>query len=115
MSSESNKRVLLSIGFFLISIVLAVLLYLAGAITDWVLIVPIVFLLNGLWFFGLGAIRMGKPVKYERKPFSTVALGLLAVAVGVAWFMFSINWLYSLIVILLVLAALAIATALERK
>jgi len=115
MSSESNKRMLLSIGFFFISIVVAVLLYIAGAITDWVLMVPLVFLLNGLWFFALGAVRMGKPVKYERSPFGTVAIGLIAVAVGAAWFVFSINWLYSLIVILLVIAALAIAAALQRK
>ena len=47
--------------------------------------------------------------------FSTLALGLIAIAVGGAWMLFSINWLYSLIVILLVAAGLAIAAALQRK
>jgi len=111
--SESN-RTLLTIGVFILTIVVAVLLYVAGLI-DWTLIVPVVFLLTGLWLLALGAIRMSKPVKYERSPFSTMALGLVAIAVGGAWFLFSFNWLYSLVVILLVVAALAIAAALQRK
>ena len=44
-----------------------------------------------------------------------MALGLVAIAVGGAWALFSINWLYSLIVILLVVAGLAIAAALRHK
>jgi hypothetical protein len=115
MSSESNNRTLLTIGVFFLTIVVAVLLYVAAVITDWVLVVPVVFLLNGLWLLALGAVRMGKPVKYERSLFGTVALGLVAIAVGGAWFFFSINWLYSLIVMLLVVAALAIAAALQHK
>jgi hypothetical protein len=113
MSSESN-RTLLTIGVFFLTIVVAVLLFAAGLI-DWTLIVPVVFLLSGLWMLALGAIRISKPVKYERGSFSTIALGLVAIAVGGAWFLFSFNWLYSLIVILLVVAALAIAAALQRK
>jgi hypothetical protein len=113
MSSESN-RTLLTIGVFILAIVVAILLYAAGLI-DWTLIVPVVFLLTGLWMLALGAIRMSKPAKYERSPFSTMALGLVAIAVGGAWFLFSFNWLYSLVVILLVVAALAIAAAVQRK
>lgn len=112
--SDGNSRTLLTVGVFFITIVVAVLLYVAGLI-DWPLIVPVVILLNGLWFLVLGAIRMGKPVKYERSPFSTVALGLVAIAVGGAWMLFSINWLYSLIVVLTVVAGLAITAALRRK
>jgi|WetSurMetagenome_2_1015567.scaffolds.fasta_scaffold864376_1 hypothetical protein len=113
MSSDSS-RTLLTIGVFFLTIVVAVLLYVAG-LMDWTLIVPVVFLLNGLWFLALGAIRMSKPGLYERSPFSTMALGLVAIAVGGAWFLFSFSWLYSLIVILLVAAALAIAAALQHK
>ncbi len=113
MSSESNRQ-LLTIGVFFLTIVVAVLLFVAGLI-DWTLIVPVVFLLSGLWFLALGAIRMGKPIKYERSGFSTMALGLVAIAVGGAWFLWGINWLYSLVVILLVVAALAIAAAMQRK
>jgi hypothetical protein len=48
MSRESNNRTLLTIGVFFLTIVVAVLLYVAAVITDWVLVVPVVFLLNGL-------------------------------------------------------------------
>jgi hypothetical protein len=113
MNSESN-RTLLTIGVFFLTIVVAILLYVA-AVIDWTSIVPVVLVLSGLWMLALGAIRMGKPVKYERSSFSTIALGLVAIAVGGAWFSFAINWLYSLVIILIVVAALAIAAALQRK
>ena len=111
--SESSRN-LLTIGVFIITIVVAIVLYVAGLI-GWTLIVPVVLLLSGLWMLALGAIRAGKPVKYERSSFSTMALGLCAIAIGGAWFLFSFNWLYSLIVVLLVVAGLAIAAALRRK
>ena len=111
--SESNRN-LLTIGVFILTIVVAILLYVANII-DWTLIVPVVLLLSGLWLLSLGAIRQSKPVKYERNAFSTMALGFVAVAVGGAWFLYRFNWLYSLVVILLVIAALAIVAALKRK
>ncbi len=111
--SESNRE-LLTIGVAILAVVVAIVLYVAGLI-GWTLIVPVVFLLLGLWMLALGAVRMGKPVKYERSAFGTMALGLVAIAVGGAWVLFSVNWLYSLVVILLVVAGLAIAAALRRK
>jgi len=111
--SESNRN-LLTIGVFIITIVVAIVLYVSGLI-DWTLIVPVVLLLSGLWLVILGAIRANKPIKYERSTFSTIALGLIAIAGGGAWFLFGINWLYSLVIILLVVAALAIVAALKRK
>ncbi|MCW4000330.1 MAG: hypothetical protein NWE93_08820 [Candidatus Bathyarchaeota archaeon] len=111
--SESNRN-LLTIGVVILTFVVAILLYAAGLI-DWTLIVPVVLLLSGLWLLALGAMRMGKPVMYERTAFSTAALGLVAIAVGGAWALFSVNWLYSVVVILLVVAALAIIAALKRK
>jgi hypothetical protein len=111
--SESNRN-LLTIGAFVLIIVVAIVLYIAGLI-GWTAIVPVVLMLSGLWLLALGALRGSKPVKYERSSFSTIALGLVAIAVAGAWFLFDINWLYSLIVILLFVAALAIAAALKRK
>jgi hypothetical protein len=111
---SGSDRNLLAIGVFIITIVVAIVLYAFGLI-DWTLIVPVVFLLSGLCLVALGAIRAGKPVKYERSSFSTMALGLCAIAVGGAWFLFSYYWLYSLIVVLLVVAALVIVAALRRK
>jgi hypothetical protein len=113
MSSETNRQ-LLTIGVAFLAVVVAIVLYVAQVI-DWTLIVPVIFLLLGVWFLALGSMRMGKPIKYERSPFSTIAIGLLAIAVGGAWMLFGINWLYSLIVILLVVAVLAIVAAVKHK
>ena len=111
--SESSRQ-LLTIGVFFLTIVVAILLFAVGLI-DWTLIVPVVLVLSGCWALVLAGIRASKPQKYERGTFSTMALGLCMIAVGGAWFLFAFNWLYSLVVILLVLGALVIAAALRRK
>jgi hypothetical protein len=111
--SESSRQ-LLTIGVFFIVIVIGILLYAVGVI-GWTLIIPVILVLSGLWTLALAAIRAIKPVKYERGSFGTMALGLLLIAVGGAWFLFAYSWLYSLILILLLLGALAIAAAIRRK
>lgn len=111
--SESSRQ-LLSIGVFFITIVVAVLLFAVGLI-GWTLIVPVVLVFSGCWALVSAGIRASKPVKYERGSFGTMALGLCMIAVGGAWFLFAFSWLYSLILILLVLGALAIVAALKRK
>ena len=111
--SESNRQ-LLSIGVFFLTVVVAILLFAAGLI-GWTLIVPVVLVLSGLWALALAGLRAVKPQKYERRTFSTMALGLGMIAVGGAWFLFAFSWIYSLVVILLAIAALAIAAALKRK
>jgi hypothetical protein len=111
--SESSRN-LLTIGVFILTIVVAIVLYLVNLI-GLVSIVSVVLVLFGVWLLALGAMRSSKPVKYERSPFSTMALGLCAIAFGGAVFLFSYNWLYSLIVVLLVAAGLVIAAALKRK
>ena len=111
--SESSRQ-LLSIGVFFITIVVAVLLFAVGLI-GWTLIVPVVLVFSGCWALFLAGIRASKPQKYERGAFGTLALGLCMIAVGGAWFLFAFSWLYSLILILLVLGALAIVAALKRK
>jgi hypothetical protein len=110
-----SRRELLSIGVFLIIVVVAILLYPAGVITDWTLIIPVILVLSGCWLLALASIRASNPQKYERGAFSTLSFGLLLIAVGGAWYLFGVNWLYSLALILVVLAALAIAAALMRK
>jgi hypothetical protein len=109
-----SSRDLLSIGAFLIIIVVAILLFAAGFI-DWTLIVPVILVLSGCWTLVLAGIRASNPQKYERGAFSTMGLGLLLIAVGGGWFLFSVNPLYSLVLVLLALAAIAIAAALRRK
>jgi hypothetical protein len=109
-----SRRETLSIGVFLIIIVVAIILYVASLI-DWTLIFPLVLVLSGCWTLVLAGMRAANPQKYERGAFSTVSLGLLLIAVGGAWYLFAVNPLYSLALVLLVLGALAIAAALRRK
>jgi hypothetical protein len=111
--SEGNRQ-LLSIGVFFVILVVAILMF-AAELIGWTLIVPVVLVLFGCWVLALAGMRASKPQKYERGTFSTMALGLCMIAVGGAWFLFAISWLYSLVLILLVLGALAIAAALKRK
>jgi hypothetical protein len=112
--TESNRETL-SIGVFLVIIVLAIMLYAVHVITDWTLIIPLVLVLFGCWTLVLAGMRASNPQKYERGAFSTFSLGLLLIAVGGAWYLFPVNPLYSLALVLLVFGALAITTALRRK
>jgi hypothetical protein len=114
--ADSGKRELLSIGAFSIIIVISILLYSPlQIITDWTLILPLILAFSGCWLAVLAGMRSSNPLKYERGPFSTLSWGLLLVALGGAWFAYGFGWLYSLIIILLVFAVLAIAAALKRK
>jgi len=105
---------MLSIGIFLLIIVVAILLF-AANIINLGLVIPVILVFAGCWALVLAGIRASNPQKYERGSFSTMGLGLLMIAVGGAWYLFGINWLYSLALILLVFAAIAIAAALRRK
>ncbi len=111
---SSSDRQLLSFGVFLIIIVVVILLAVAN-ILSWGLFVPVVAVLCGCWAIALAGVRAGKPQKYERGTFSTLASGIGLIALGAAWYLFGINPIYSLVVILLLIAAIAIAAALRPK
>jgi len=114
--AESGSRGILSIGIFLIILVISIMLYAVNLI-GWLLIVPLILLLSGCWTMVLAGMRSSNPQKYERGPFSTFAWGLVMVALGGSWFLYAYtsNSLYALAVLLLVLGILAIVTALRRK
>ena len=109
-----SRRQLLTIGVFCIILVVAILLA-ATAVIDWGLFVPFVLVLSGIWTLASVEIRGSGQQKYERNTFSTAIMGVLLIAVGGAWYLFSFNWLYSLALLLLVIAGTAIAAALKRK
>jgi hypothetical protein len=113
--SEDGNRGLLSIGIFLIILVVFIILYTPLKLIDWWLIPPLILALYGRWTIALAGMRALNTHKYERGPFSTFTLELLVIAIGRAWFTYSIEPLYSLAIILLVLSILAIATALKRE
>lgn len=109
-----GKRQLLTIGAFLVSVVVALLL---TSVLGWGFVVPVILLLFGGWLLVLAAMRGSSPQKYERSSFSTLTMGVLLLVVGGAWSMLALgyNWVYALALILLVLAAIAVAAALKRK
>mgnify|MGYP006269895011 CR=1 FL=1 len=111
---SESRRQLLSIGVFLL-IIVAIILFFAVNIIGWTLIIPLILVLSGCWTLVLAGIRSSNPQKYERGAFSTTGLGLFMIGIGGAWYLFRINWLYSLALILLVLGALAIAAAALRR
>jgi hypothetical protein len=113
--SQREARGLLSIGAFLIIIVISIILYFPLYIISYWMIFPLIIALSGVWLVALAGIRASNPVKYERGPFSTFSLGLCLLAIGGAWFLYSYGPLYSVILILLVAAALAIGAALKRR
>ncbi len=113
--SEGERRGILSIGVFLIILVVAIILYAPLGLIDWSLIPSLILALSGCWLIALAGIRASNPQKYERGPFSTFAWGLLLIAVGGAWFLYPFNPIYSLVIILIALAALALTAALKRK
>jgi hypothetical protein len=109
-----SSRDLISIGAFLIVIVVAIVLLATGLI-DWTLIIPVVLVLSGCLLLGLGALKHSTAQKYAPSRFYMFASGLLLIAVGGAWYLLRFNFLYSLALILLVLGALAIAAGTRRK
>jgi len=109
-----DRQTLLTVGAFFLILAVAIVLY-AASVISWTLIAPVVLSLFGVWILALAGMRNTNPQKYARGAFSTLSLGLLLISAGGAWYLFSFNWLYSLALILVVLAALAIATALKRK
>ena len=99
---SKSDRQLLTIGVFILIIVVAIVLDVAGVI-GWSLIVPVVLVLSVSGQLLLVRLQAGKPQKYERSSFSTMALGLRSQSQSAEHGTSSaINWLYSLIVILLV-------------
>ena len=85
-----SRRQLLSIGVFVIIIVVAILLVAVNVI-GWGLIIPLILVLSGCWTLALAGMRASSPQKYERGAFSTLGFGLLMIAVGGAWYLFAFN------------------------
>jgi len=112
--SKSNRN-LLTIGVFFIIIVVAILLYPPNVTHNWAYIFQLIIFLFGVWMLILAAMRSAGPQKYERSPYSTVQMGVLLMALGGAWFLWGYSWIYSIALLLIALAAIAIASALRRK
>lgn len=106
---------MLSFAVLLVAVAAAILLYAPMGLIDLWLTVPFVLAVFGVWLMVLGGFKSQRPAKYERGAFSTFAWGLLMVAVGGAWLLYGFSWAYSVAVLLLVTAALAIASTLRAR
>ena len=107
-------RDLLSFGAVLIILVISIMLGVSGLIS-WGWIPPLFIAMCGFWMFAIAGMQAANPRKYARSAFSLAALGVFVIALSCAWFVYNINWIYSVVIVLLACAMLVIATALKRK
>jgi hypothetical protein len=103
---------LLSFGVLLI--IVAILL--VAFAPDWSSIISLTLILYGLWVVVLAGIRNKMPEKYGRSAFSILIWGILLLAVGGAWYLNIItgNILYSVVLFLVIVGAVALASAMLR-
>ena len=113
--ASKGQRDLLSIGVVLVIVVVGILLWQPLQVIDWTMIVPFVIFVSGCWVVVLAGMQSSNPQKYGMSAFTILGWGVLLVAIGGAWFLYYYSWIYSIIVVLLAFAALAIGAALKRK
>ena len=113
---SESKRSMVSLGVFLIILVVSILLYATGILVDYLLLIPLVLVLFGCWLMVSAYLVGSSPQKYGPSAFSTLGLGLFLASLGVAWYLFTINMaLYGVALVILVLAALTVVGALRAK
>jgi len=112
--ANSVNRSLLSIGVFLIIIVVSVMLASLNVFA-WGLVPPLMIALCGCWLLVLAGMQSSSPEKYGRSAMSLLGWGVLFIAVGGALFVAGFDLIYSFAIVLLALAALAIFAAFRRK
>ena len=109
-----SRTAVLSLGVLLVIIVVSILFFMAGLI-DWTLVVPVIMVLSGGWLIVLTPMRRSKVGGYTTSAFSFAATGLVLISLGIAWYAFRFGFLYSVVIILLVLGGIAIVAALRTR
>lgn len=112
---RESRKDMLSFGAFLIILVIAILLVATQTISlFWA--IPVVLVLSGCWVLALAFMPGSKAQQnYPTGAFGKMGLGLVLIALGGAWYLSTINWLYAIALILFVLGSIAIAAALRRR
>ena len=103
------------LSFGVLVVIVAILLITFGQAGQWDRMISLTIALVGVWIIATAGIRARNPSKYERGAYSTFVMGLLLLAVGGAWFINIVtngNLLLSIFVLLIVIALIAIGTAL---
>ena len=106
------KRQLGLLSFGVLVIILAVSLLLSSL--DLFKFLALTITLCGFWGIVLAAIRAKNPEKYERGAFSTLIWAILLIAIGGSWLIFiqTENFIYAVVLLLIVIGALAVVSAL---
>lgn len=105
------KRQLGLLSFGVLVVILAVSLL---TFQNWSSILAFTLTLYGIWGIALAGIRAKNPEKYERGAFSTLVWAILLIAIGSSWFVFiqTTDLVYAIVLLLIVVGALAVASAL---
>lgn len=106
---------LLSFGVFVIIVAVAIVVAVQFGLS-WGASLALIIALYGGWTIALAGIRSKNPEKYARGPFGIFAWGILLVAIGGAWLIYSLEaayWLYSVLLLLSVIGILAVVSALR--
>lgn len=111
--AKSADRNLFSIAAFLIILAVSILF---GYFTNlWRYSAPLFIGLCGVWVVVLAGMQAANPLKYARTAFSLTGWGVLMAAVGSAWALAYYNWIYAVVLFIIVFAVLLIAAAMKRK
>jgi len=106
---------LLSFGVFVIIVAVAIVVSVQFNL-PWGASLALIVTMYGGWTIALAAIRVKNPEKYARTAYSTFVWGVLLVAVGGAWLIYSFGatyWLYSVLLLLIVIGIVAVVSALR--
>lgn len=107
---------IITIGVAILALGLSVALHLFGLIGIWEL-VPMFLTIISLWLIATAGIKVvSKTSPYERQPFSTAALGLILLAVGASWWLYTIGveLAYVVLILTLIVGVLVIVTGVRE-
>ncbi len=104
----------LSFGVLMVIIALMLVALVAGIITDPYQMIALIIAFYGIWTLVLAGIRTRNPEKYGRGAGSTMAMGIVLLAIGGAWFLLTIgtNPVLALALLLIIVGILAVVSAL---
>jgi hypothetical protein len=105
---------ILSFGILCVIVALTLVAFSLGIITRLDQMVALIIAFFGVWTIALSGIRARTPSKYGRSASSTLAMGVIFVAVGGAWFLLTVgtNLILTLALLLVVVGILAVVSAL---
>jgi len=104
----------LSFGVLMVIIALMLVAYATAAITDLGQMMALIIAFYGIWTLVLAGVRTRNPDKYGRGAQSTMAMGIVLLAIGGAWFLLTIGTspILALALLLVIAGILAVVSAL---